>query len=344
MDRTVVLAPFTWLFSLFGVGGAVAVAQSLRPKLGVGVFIRSAAKPGCVLLGMRKGATGAGTWALPGGHLECGETWAECASREVLEETGLEVDNLQTGTVINAIDAETNYHYVVIFMVADVPAGAVPANLEPEKCEGWEWQSWSDECFFDEAKLFPPLAEVRSLGFNPFIQAGLGAVMQAPDAQLPPYCCCILQEQPSGCILLEERDANAAVAAGKLTCFGGKREPGEDALACIQRELREELGYVTSPTSRADVKVGCVESAGLRRAVDLYVDSKLIAWFFVADAPARDAPIVYEDGRGGVWLHPGAIDASGDDPLWLRVSPWHRVVLQAWKRGERRADFTSATK
>ncbi|WP_143664847.1 NUDIX domain-containing protein, partial [Streptomyces sp. NRRL B-24572] len=30
-----------------------------------------------------------GTWSLPGGGQEPGETWAECVERELLEETGV---------------------------------------------------------------------------------------------------------------------------------------------------------------------------------------------------------------------------------------------------------------
>ena len=112
--------------------------ENLRPKVGVGVAV---IKEGKVLLGKRKNAHGEGTWSFPGGHLEYQESWADCAIRETLEETGLAIKNVRFGTVTNDIFHKEQKHYVTIIMLSDYESGVL-SLMEPDKCEKWEWFTW----------------------------------------------------------------------------------------------------------------------------------------------------------------------------------------------------------
>jgi len=105
----------------------------LLPRVGVGAMIIRAGK---VLLGRRKGAHGAGTYAWCGGHLEFGETLEACASREVREETGLEVVSLKLLCVSNII--AYGHHYIDFEFLTEVASGE-PQIIEPDRIEGWAW-------------------------------------------------------------------------------------------------------------------------------------------------------------------------------------------------------------
>ncbi|KAF2791029.1 hypothetical protein K505DRAFT_327167 [Melanomma pulvis-pyrius CBS 109.77] len=116
--------------------------EDQRPKVGVGVVIHD--KKGNVVMGVRSGSHGAGTMQFPGGHLEYGESFAVCAAREVLEETGLEVGDIKFLVATNDVMQDEGKHYVTVFVTAVVVGeNKTPMPLEPHKCARWDWIPWS---------------------------------------------------------------------------------------------------------------------------------------------------------------------------------------------------------
>jgi 8-oxo-dGTP diphosphatase len=104
------------------------------PIVGVGaVIVRHMDGLPEVLLARRANPPLQGEWSLPGGALEVGEKLREGVAREVLEETGLEVE---VGPVLDVIDSifpdsegRTQYHYVLIDYLCRPRAGtAAPAS------------------------------------------------------------------------------------------------------------------------------------------------------------------------------------------------------------------------
>jgi 8-oxo-dGTP diphosphatase len=86
-----------------------------RPVVGVGAVVLT---EGRVVLIKRRFEPLAGQWSLPGGALELGETLEAGVAREILEETGLEVE---VGPVIEVFDRilldedrKVRYHYVLV--------------------------------------------------------------------------------------------------------------------------------------------------------------------------------------------------------------------------------------
>ncbi len=110
---------------------------------------------------------------------------------------------------------------------------------------------------------------------------------------------------------MESRPDDARLAAGRLTCFGGRREAGESPEACLRRELREELNW---------------EPETLEKRVELRVAGDLVAWFYHA---------VLDVGLDQLRVAPGhqARLVSRREFTTLPVSPWHAAVLRAWLEG-----------
>jgi 8-oxo-dGTP diphosphatase len=115
-----------------------------------------------VLLGRRIGAHGSGTWAAPGGKLEFGESIEQCARRELLEETGLEIGPIEVGPYTNDVFVIEQKHFVTLLVVARSTIGS-PTNREPNKCEGWHWFRWTEL----PKPMFKPLENLVKAGYKP---------------------------------------------------------------------------------------------------------------------------------------------------------------------------------
>ncbi len=118
-------------------------------RVGVAAVI---ARESQLLLIRRKRSHGAGSWAVPGGHLEFGENPGDCAIREAREEVGLEVCSPSFAALTNDFFATENRHYITIWMVVDCLADEEINASEDEVAE-WGWFDWDNL----PAPLFLPL-------------------------------------------------------------------------------------------------------------------------------------------------------------------------------------------
>jgi 8-oxo-dGTP diphosphatase len=136
------------------------ISEAKHPRVGVGVCI---CRDGKVLLGKRAGSHGEGTWSFPGGHLEFGESIEDCAHRETLEETGLEIERIRVGPYTNDFFPAEEKHYITLFVIAHSSQGQ-PQRVEPHKCLEWKWFDWRSL----PTPLFVPIQNLKKTGFNPF--------------------------------------------------------------------------------------------------------------------------------------------------------------------------------
>lgn len=95
-----------------------------RPLVGVGAVVWDGSR---VLLERRGQPPGQGSWALPGGLIDLGETAEAAVQREIHEECGIEVT---VGPVLGLFepiqhdpDGRIRYHYVVIDFLAYYRSG-----------------------------------------------------------------------------------------------------------------------------------------------------------------------------------------------------------------------------
>lgn len=140
-------------------------------RVGVGVLVVDGDR---VLMGRRLGSHGAGKLALPGGHLEVGESFTECAARELMEETGISMaaGSFEKVATTNDPMPGEEKHYVTIFVRTVLPPGSIVDNCEPEKNAGWQWLTWAQVRALPESELFIPMQNLLAQGYSPTSGSG----------------------------------------------------------------------------------------------------------------------------------------------------------------------------
>ena len=116
-----------------------------NPSPGVVVLIE---EQGQVLLGRRSGSYGAGKWGLPMGYIEFEEDFLTAATREVKEETGL---NIETRSIISVVSnfLSPGVHTLAIVLLACVVDGEARAGDDLDAVEWFPLEGPLPEIAFE---------------------------------------------------------------------------------------------------------------------------------------------------------------------------------------------------
>ena len=102
-----------------------------HPMVGIGAVVL---RGDSVLLVRRGKPPAIGSWSIPGGAQEVGETAEAAARRELLEETGVEVGPLHLLTHVDSITRDpagrVQYHYTILDFAAEWLSGEPTAGSD----------------------------------------------------------------------------------------------------------------------------------------------------------------------------------------------------------------------
>jgi mutator protein MutT len=113
----------------------------MTPRVGLGAVV---VRDGNILLIRRGRPPYAGLWSLPGGKLNMGETIAEALRREVSEETGLLIEVGDLAGIVESIDPEGRFHFVILDYFATVRGGRLMAGDDASDARWVSLQDLSD--------------------------------------------------------------------------------------------------------------------------------------------------------------------------------------------------------
>ena len=78
-----------------------------------------------------------GTWTMPGGNIEYGETFEEAGVREAKEETGIIINPNDLEVICVQVDKNEHAHYISVGMIAKKFSGT-PKVMEQDIID-WKW-------------------------------------------------------------------------------------------------------------------------------------------------------------------------------------------------------------
>lgn len=110
----------------------------MKKSVNVGIAIIVENDDGKILLGKRSSihSHGIGTWCSPGGHIKFGENLKDACRREVLEEVGVRIKNVNFIGYTNDIFKKEKKHYVTLFFGAKYVIG-IPKSTKELEDVGW---------------------------------------------------------------------------------------------------------------------------------------------------------------------------------------------------------------
>lgn len=114
----------------------IYISQYIPPFMDIKVAVYVFVRKGIEFAVLKSAKTKC--WSLPGGHLEFGESIADCARREVQEEIGLLIRNLNTISVTEHVQVVPGMHYIMFWVEAEYDSGEL-LLCEPDRCSEVRW-------------------------------------------------------------------------------------------------------------------------------------------------------------------------------------------------------------